>query len=502
MIQLFFGRAKEHFRFSVDDISRCSDLRTEKCIAVLGRLSQRPPFRNPFFPNTFEEAKSAPWDYNTMSERPLISDGTDFWLVVPYLFRRNLYYTFYFDIMGDKAYKPTFEKGRGSYLERKVAEYLRRIFPASAVLLNPGYPDGNEFSDVLILHDGKIIIVQCKGKALTRQAHIGLSAEAIRSDIQKAVKDAIDQGVRCRKYLEASNKASLVYRGTSFSIDMEMVTQIEIVAVTLMPLHMMATRIREVEKDLRMPHSEFLGWAVALGDLDIVTDICHSPARFLQYIRRRLLLEEGDIRVHGDEMDLLGFFLTQGLWMKDERFAETDVLAISGFSNTIDEYVFRRWDCNETLDKLGIERPDGFYALIEGIEKLDQFHRTDCAIIVLELSSSASERLMHVVKLTKQKTREDGKSHSMSLQGEEGEPGISFQAFPADTDPTFVFQRIQGFGIIKKYAEKLDMWVALCWIQNEKSQVGGAFWLNFPWVHQEQLEEATRKLRADRSAQA
>jgi hypothetical protein len=147
MIQLFFGRAKEFYRFSVHEISRCSDLTTEKCVAVLDRLSQRPPFRNPLFPNTFEEAKSAPWDYNTMSERPLISDGSDFWLVVPYLLRQNLYYTFYFDLMGDKVYKPAFEKGRGNYLERKVAEYLRRIFPASAVLLNPSYPDGNEFSE-------------------------------------------------------------------------------------------------------------------------------------------------------------------------------------------------------------------------------------------------------------------------------------------------------------------------------------------------------------------
>jgi hypothetical protein len=254
---------------------------------------------------------------------------------------------------------------------------------------------------------------------------------------------------------------------------------------------------------LGLPNAEFSAWAVALGDLDIVTDVCHSPARFLQYIRRRLLLEQGDIRVHGDEMDLLGFFLTQGLWMKDERFAEANLLAISGFSNQVDEYVFRRWDCKEITERPAIERPDGFYSLIEGIEKLNQLHRTDCAITLLELSSSSSEKLMNIVKLTKQKTREDNKSHSASLQGEsqEGLPGISFQSFPADTNPDFAHKRTAGFGIIKKYAERRETWVALGWLQNTNSSVNEACWLSFPWRYQDQLEEAARSLRSGQAKQ-
>jgi len=417
---------------------------------------------------------------------------------VPYLFRQNLYYTFYFDLMGDKAYKPAFEKGRGSYLEKKVAEYLRRIFPASAVLLNPSYPDGNEFSDVLVLHDGKIVVVQCKGKTLTRPAHIGANAESIKSDVQKALKDAVEQGVKCRKYLEAASTAKLVYEGTPLSIDMLQVTSIDIVAVTFMPLHAMATRIREVEEDLGMAHSDFPAWAVSLGDLDIVTEICHSPARLFQYIRRRLLLEAGEIRVHGDEMDLLGFFLTQGLWMKDEQFAGTNILAISGFSYQIDEYVYRRWDCNQDVEKPAVVRPDGFYALVEGIEGLQQFHKTDCAVTILETSGICSEKLIGIIELTKKKTLSDGKSHSVSLQGDEGVTGISFQSFPHTAKAAFVDERTEGFGVIKKYSEKLDTWVALSWIENDKTQIDRAFWVQFSWQYEKSLEEIANKLRTNR----
>jgi hypothetical protein len=497
--QLFYGRAKEHYRFTLENIVECSGLDIERCRSILRRLSQTPPYRNAFFPSTFTDGNTAPWDYNTISERPILSDGENYWLVVPFLFKRNLYYTFYFDLMGDRAYKSEFEKARGRYLEVKVAEYLRRVFPTSAVMLNPDYPNGEEFADVLVLHDGKIVIVQCKGKTLTRPSQVGEDAASIKSDIQKAVKDAVDQGVRCRKYLESNEVANLNLQGTPFTVDMRLVTGIDIVAVTFMPLHMMATRLREVESDLKMPHSDFPAWAVALGDLDVVTDICHSPARFLQYIRRRLLLEEGDIRVHGDEMDLLGFFLSQGLWMKDEQFTDTNLLAIPGFSTEIDEYVFRKWDCREVVEKPSVSRADGFHNLVDGVEGLKQFHRTDCAIALLEVSGSCSTNLMRNLNATKDKTRADSKSHSMSLQGESGETGISFQAFPLGTDDVFRDQRTEGFGIIKKYSEKLDTWVALSWTLGSETVVDRAFWLGFPWEYRDEFEKIAAELRSGRT---
>jgi hypothetical protein len=497
--QIFFGRAKEHLRFTTEDVVNCSMLSRERCVAALKRLSQVPPYRNQLFPDTFRSGREAAWDYNTLAERPLISDGIHYWLPVPFLFRRNLYYTFYFDLMGDLSYRPTFERCRGKYLEQKVANCLKRVFPESAVFLNPAYPDGNEFCDVLVLHDGKILIVQCKSKAMTRQAHIGLSASAVRSDLEKAIKGAVEQGVKCRKFLEASDTANLLIDGHTASIKMEYVTGIDIVATTFMPLHTMATRIREVEEDLGMSHSDFPAWAVSLGDLEIVADISHSPARFLQYVRRRLLLEQGQIRVHGDEMDLLAFFLTQGLWMRDERFAGTDILAISGFSGQIDEYVFRVWDCNEDVPKPEVPRPEGFYPLVDAVERLSNLHRTDCAITLLEASGSVGNQMMETIETAKQKTRADGKSHSVSFQGEGDVPGISFQTFPIGTNAQFANERTEGFGFIKKYAEKLPGWAAFGWIDGSRKEVNTSFWLEFPWTYNGTLEPTAIELRSRRT---
>ncbi len=494
-VHLFYGQAKEIFAFTEVELAELSGLEAMVCKAILNRLGQRPPFRNALYPNTFTTFDASPWDYNTLSEKPILTDGDRFWLPIPYLLFQSLYYTFYFDLMGDRAYKAAFEKARGAYLENKTAAYLRRIFPSSTVLLNPYYPNGEEFADVLVLFDGKIIIVQCKGKMLTREARIGASADALSSDLQKAIKNAIDQGVKCRQYLESNDQAVLTHKGMTLTVDMSAVSTIDLIALTFMPLHMMATRIREVEEDLGLPHASYEAWALALGDLDIVSDICDSPARFFQYISRRLLLEKSDIRVHGDEMDLLAFFLNQGLWMEDEQFRNINLLAIAGFSDQIDEYVFRKWDCSSKVSKPIVSRPEGFDELIRTVEALDQFHRTDCAILLLELSGVMSLKLMKLITEMKSRTVQDGQSHSFSLQGEEGQAGISFQTFPQSFASTQVAVRTEGFGVVKKYAEKLESWAAFSWKVGSRKTLDHAFWISFPWTQEDALDPIVAEMR-------
>jgi hypothetical protein len=492
--QFFYGRSKDHFRLKPQDLAEASGVSLDRCKAALARLSQKPPYRNPHFPNTFTNPQSAPWDYNTLSERPLLTDGESYWLVIPFLLKQNLYYTFYYDLMQDTEYMPIFEKARGRYLEQKVAECLRTVFPSSSVLLNPNYPNGNEFADVLVLHDGKILIVQCKGKILTRQAFIGADTQAVKSDIQKAVKDAIEQGVKCRKYLESSAKARLLFKGSALEIDMAAVTGIEIIAVTYMPLHTMATRIREVEQDLGMSHSEFRAWAISLGDLNIVTDVCDSPARLLHYIRRRLLIEKEEVRVHGDEMDLLGFYLSQGLCMKDERFENANLLAISGFSDKIDEYVFRRWGCKQDVEKPRVARPEGFDEVIKCIETLAQFHRTDCAITLLDLSGEGSKKFMEISIATKEKTAKDGLLHSASMQGTSDIPGISLITVSQKTPRSFLHQRTEAFGILKKYSGRHRQWVGLGSQQGSTKPIDIAVWLESDWVQNDVMDGVASEL--------
>ncbi len=144
---LHCGRFEEMFGFTAEDLSQFSNFQIETCRSFLARMSQQFGYRNPKFPASFTDPATAPWDYNTLHERPIVERAGKHWLFVPPLLPVAIFTTFYFDLMQDCGYRSTFEKARGKFVEYKTAEYLRRVFPAWAVVLNPTTPKGEELTD-------------------------------------------------------------------------------------------------------------------------------------------------------------------------------------------------------------------------------------------------------------------------------------------------------------------------------------------------------------------
>ena len=480
-IGLLFGQSKEIYRLTIDQVSSRSGLNPLVCKAFFERLSQTPPYRSPFFPVTYTNALTAPWDYNVTKERPFFCDGTDFWIFAPHTLKEVLYSTFFFDLMNDQAYKGTFENSRGHVLEGLSSGFLKRAFPDNAVMLNPSYPNGEEFADVCVIFDGKIIIVQCKSKGLTLGAHTGEDLSALKRDLEKAIGNAAAQACKGRRYLEIEATPYLLSDGKRIDIDKSQINEIILIAVTYMPLHTFATRLREVEEDLGLPHNEFPVWALPIGDLDIVTQICNSPAKLLHYVRRRLLLEVGEKRIRGDEADLLAFYLDQGLWLGGEDMEEANLIALSGYSTSVDEFVFRRYDQGIDAPVPEVKRPPGFHALITDIESLSSRNRTDCALMLLDLSGEASQELMGLIQRTKERciAREDTIPSSMGNDAPAW--GMSIVAAPKTISPEEAFNRTQGFGQIKKYARRIHRWTALGWREGSTRSVDYAVWLDYPF---------------------
>ncbi|QHN04779.1 hypothetical protein FTO74_16485 [Granulicella sp. WH15] len=493
-IQLFYGQSALLYRMSVQDVAESSRLAENVCAAFLSRLSQQPPYRNPLFTNTFTDADRALWDYNTAKERPFFTDGQSFWIFAPNALDEVLYSTFFFDLMADESYKSTFESSRAKVLEELSTSFLRRIFPAGDVYLNPRYLNGEEFADALVVYDAKVLIVQCKSKGLTLAAHRGENEAALKSDLQKAIRNAIAQACKGRKFLESSDQSSLLAESGEIVIKRSEINEVVLVAVTYMPLHSFATRIREVEDDLGMDHSEYPAWALPIGDLDIVTQICNSPAKLLHYIRRRLLLETGDKRIRADEMDLLAFYLDQGLWLKGGDMDEANLIGLSGYSPPIDQYVFNRYDREIEYSLPKVIRPQGFDELVVDIESLPSKYRTDCALVLLELSGETSKEVMRLIENTKERCIQRRDTVTSSAGNDDPAWGMSIVASPRELSDEESAQRAEGFGRVKKYARRLVKWVALGWREGSTKSVDVALWLDYPFEQSPETDELVKYL--------
>jgi hypothetical protein len=96
-------------------------------------------------------------------------------------------------------------------------------------------------------------------------------------------------------------------------------------------------------------------------------------------------------------------------------FAETTNLWLNGFSDEIDEYVYRKYDEHGDVQPPTAPVPAGFSELIAGIESLSNMYRTDVALALLDMSGAGRQKMVELIEKTKAASRLDGKGHSFSM---------------------------------------------------------------------------------------
>lgn len=485
---LHFGTADDVLSFTADEITRSSGFPTKVSECFLKRMSQEFGHRNPAFPNTFTEAANAPWDYNTLNERPIVRRESKYWLFIPPLLQSSLFATFYFDLLSDREYWPTFEKARGKFLEQKTADCLRRVFPENMTLLNPEYSNGEELADVMVLHDHKILLFQCKSKGLTHRAKIGADFETLRDDVRKSTADAFQQAARARDYLKANSRSEFTFNGGKFLVEMDQVNGIYLVSVTATSFRALSGRLGNTNSVLELfPQNEY-PWSLSLGDLDIVTQVLSSPAQFIHYLLRRQEIEKTSFHIHADEMEYLGFYLLNGMRFDSGDVHGLDHVGLSGMSGDIDKWVYEKFDHGINIAPPRRAAVAGFSDFVAEIEQTGNDYATDCALALLDLSRRAEKEFMEMVGQTKERSRQDNALHSFSALPKGSSRGLSFVSFDARGDRLEIYRQVVSFALLKKYQSKLEEWVGFGWDVSSNRSVDVTFFVSQPWEYDAEVE--------------
>ena len=193
-------------------------------------------------------------------------------------------------------------------------------------------------------------------------------------------------------------------------------------------------------------------------------------------------------------MDLLAFYLDQGLWLKGGDMDEANLIGLIGYSPPIDEYVFNRYDREIDYSLPKVVRPDGFDELVMDIESLPSQYRTDCALVLLELSGNTSKEVMRLIETTKERCIQRHDSVTSSAGNDDPAWGMSIVANPRELSAEESAQRAEGFARIRKYSRRLEKWVALGWREGSTKSVNTALWLDYPYEHSPEMDELVRRL--------
>lgn len=409
---------------------------------------------------------------------------------MPPLARTALFKTFWFDLQADENYRETFKAGQGRWLEREVAQRLRQVFGSDAVFVNPKKAGKNrdELSDVLVLYDRNILIVQCKSKGLRHEARTGADFDALISDVRRAVVNAFDQCLAARDYLSASEEpAVILLQDREVRIPPELVTGVYLLTVTPVPLHFLATRLANNEsvRDL-FPGNEF-PWALSLPDLDTLADVLGTPARFLHYARQRIQVERAPFSMHGDEMDLLGLYLAGHLNTDSPKFEGYDGVMIAGLSGKVDEYVWKKHDEGLAVDPPQPPMSPEFADLVGDVVATGCLGATDCAITLLDHSGNTRKQLLDGIAEAKNRVRQNGKMQRFSAITQGGELGVSFLVMDSSADPGNLVRQLQCYAVVQKYAERCPTWVALAADIASSRIVDVCMFLSGPWKEEAEV---------------
>ncbi len=453
------------------------------CERYLERMSQTFGYRNARFPNVFENPLAAPWDYNSLYERPIIAHEGRYFLTVPSLLPTVLFNTFHYDLITDSNYGNTYNTKRGQWLEERTADSFRKIFPAYEVFLNAKYKVGKktEEVDVLVLHDRKIFIVQCKSKRLRYESEIGKDFEFIKDDLKKGIKESFDQAVKARDYIKNNAEALFTTPDRELLIDAGQVTDIFLVSVTLGNYQNLVTRLANINPTLNLFSNGQYPWAISLFDLEVVAELLDRPSMFIHYTTRRLQVEQTRFDLFGDELDLLGFYFSQGLFFETDDFKQLNGVGLSGFSSEIDQFMFEKYERGENPSKPKQKMPGNFEGYLDDIEKLPSAYKTDCALRFLDLSYPGREFFVNGMERAKAETKKDGGLHSLSTVIDKRSLGLSFVSMDAGGDLERLYQQASAFAMLKKHQTKCKEWVGLGWDSSSRKMVDVADFLSYDW---------------------
>lgn len=490
----YFGNSDSILSFSLDELVCFCGFSKEKCEKYLERLSQKFGYRNANFANTFNDPYTAPWDYNTLYERPIVLHNNKYFVPIPSLFNEVLLHTFYYDLIADDGYwKSEGYKKYGSWLEQKTAEFLYRVFPKSEVLLNPQYPNGEELCDVLVLHDRNILIVQCKEKKLRYDSKVGKDIQSIKEDLTKGVKESFDQAKKARDYLFKTQFPKIRGLDSGLLVDSKQISNIFLMSVTLNRYQNLTTRLANINTTLNLFSDNQYPWAISLFDLGVVTELIEYPSMFIHYARRRLSVERTNFDLEADEIDLLGFYFSQGLFFETKAFEKINAASLSGCSDEIDQYIFEKHERGKNPQKPKQKMPKRFEEYLKAIENLESSYKTDCVVRLLDLSYQDRELFVSATEQTKEKSKNDGGIHSCFMVLNNNILGFSFISMDANNDLEKLFRQVFCYVEIKKYTTKCKEWVGLGWDKNSKKVLDVAVFFSFDWQEDHELAKIAKK---------
>ncbi|MBB5436509.1 hypothetical protein HDC92_000173 [Pedobacter sp. AK017] len=326
-------------------------------------------------------------------------------------------------IKTDQKLSSKFKDVKHDFLLNKGMEYFSILFRTGVVHpQNLFYEKDGKVceTDGLIAYDTILFIIEAKGNRISMKAKQG-NYQRTEAHLKDLIRDATSQGKRTMDFIKESEEAVFFTKGKreKIIIDPKKFDEFFIVSLTLEPVGHLTPLIK-VANDLKFFPEDVFPWIISIYDLVVIADHIELPILFLHYLRRRKrFLELNHFSIY-EEIDLLAYFLFDGLYIENLlRESNEKNISMMSFDNNTDEindyYMYKFGHKTKFTPKVKCYLPKEFLHMLESIEHSNIEHRTKIMLEILAANGSSINKLMDQIKKIRSQYRKDGQLHDCSI---------------------------------------------------------------------------------------
>ena len=445
-----FSRMRQVHGFTVEELSAAvpSAIR-EKVTAFLR-----------FFSQEFGTLPGTPSliDFNPLVRSPLLFENGQYFLFIPPLLWEAILSAPHYALLADARYRPIYDDARAAWLEQQATEAFRHLWPDAQIGWSLTYgPKGQRSElDGLILWGKKAVLIECKWKSLTLVARRGNSS-AFRQDITESIVKAFKQGHRARDYIRAKPAPEFTSPdGSVLEFDSRAVNEIVILSVlgrsalSIIAANPLEARALGLFEDSELP------WALSLFDLLAVCRTMEFGGQLFDYARRRAVVI-ADKRFHfHDEWDLLEFYFAGALDQRDPEFADKHRVIFTGSGRELERLVL---DPSATVpESLRRRIHPKVRWFITKLDRLPDAKEADAVAFLLGLSDRQLQQMGDYWLQVEEKTKADGKLHSMSGLPTPGGGGFTIVCSRETEDEC---RQLEFLCLLNKYKHHAPTWLGI-----------------------------------------
>lgn len=242
------------------------------------------------------------------------------------------------------------EKRRSEYLESKTSEIFKNFFDDVNVRTSMKWKEGETQweHDLVAVVDRVLFVIEAKSHKLTPSGKRG-SPDRLKKHVQDIIVESSKQSQRLKTLLtqakrgeniaiEICKKAKLNFNSIDYVVR---------ISTTLSDLTAIILDESDFQKSGWLPENTELAPSIIISDLLCIFDILKNPILISHYLHERFYFQK-KVRILGDELDILGLYLENGLNM----LIPDDIrqIVITGMSSNIDKF-FLSADHNIHLPK-------------------------------------------------------------------------------------------------------------------------------------------------------